>query len=60
MELPISDALAAAISEQRAAVVDNPIGSQTRSLGQNIDALFAILDATVTAVRSLEQELRAR
>lgn len=60
MELPVSDALAATIAEQRALVADNPIGSQTRSLGQNIDALFAILDATVVAVRALEQELRSR
>lgn len=58
MELPVSDALAAAIVQQRAAVAANPLGSQTRSLGQNIDALFAILDATVVAVRALEQEVQ--
>lgn len=55
--LPISATLAAFLATQRATVADNPIGSQTRSLGQNIDAIFATLEATVEALRALELEV---
>lgn len=55
--LPISATLAAFLAAQRLAVANNPLGSQTRSLSQNIDAIFATLGATIEAVRALEQEI---
>ena len=59
VDLPISSALRTVIRGEQARVAGNPLGSQTRSLGQNIDALRAIVDATLEAVESLETELRA-
>ena len=55
--LPISSALADVLAAQRLAVANNPLGSQTRSLSQNIDAIFATLGATIVAVQALEQEI---
>lgn len=57
-DLPISSAPRAVIRSEQARVAGNPLGSQTRSLGQNIDALRAIVDATLSAVESLETELQ--
>lgn len=57
--LPISFALGSLLDTQIAGIAANPIGSQTRSLGQNIDAIFETLQATVAAVRALEVEVAA-
>ncbi len=57
-DLPITSALRAAIESQQQRVAGSPIGSQTRSLGQNIDALDVIVVATLAAVESLETELQ--
>jgi enamine deaminase RidA (YjgF/YER057c/UK114 family) len=57
--LPISYELGTLLDTQIAGIASNPIGSQTRSLGQNIDAIFETLQATVNAVRALEVEVAA-
>ena len=56
---PISFALGSLLDARIQAVADNPLGSQTRSLSQNIDAIYAVLAGTVEAVRALEAQVAA-
>jgi len=56
-ELPISSALTAYLDGQLAAIQANILGSEDRTLAQNIDALYATMRQVIAAVGTLEARL---